>query len=212
MKAMNSKSNNLHANQQQSQILEDDNDHMEFNKDNDEIQEEDKERKSFEKQKRPLSYPSSHSNRKSLATLDLKIHEPVLSFIGLSLSCRVTKHQIQIFGGHPTSIFTVRGTLLLFTPFSQQDLPAAGAARGGDLEPQAGYLVRDPAGERPEHEAGPPPALPAAADVASRVLADLDEHFQGERAQTQGARGLPQLAAPDGGRSLLPRTQGALPV
>jgi len=119
MKAMNSKSNNLHANQQQSQILEDDNDHMEFNKDNDEIQEEDKERKSFEKQKRPLSYPSSHSNRKSLATLDLKIHEPVLSFIGLSLSCRVTKHQIQIFGGHPTSIFTVRVSKI----YQQQEQP-----------------------------------------------------------------------------------------
>ena len=83
---------------------------MEFNNNNNnednDIEEESEERKSLSKPKRKFSFPASKPAPS--VDNDLRIdEESVLKFLGLNLSCRVIKHQIQIFGGHPTNIFTV---------------------------------------------------------------------------------------------------------
>lgn len=50
-----------------------------------------------------LSGPQRYANELRIT----KKGQTIMDFIGLSVSCNVIKHQIQIFGGHPTNIFTV---------------------------------------------------------------------------------------------------------
>ena len=79
-----------------------------------EIDEEEDE-KALDKDMAFNNHKSKNSQRKTGVALgpakyrkELKLEpgcQSVLEFIGIQVSCQVIKHQIQIFGGHPTNIF-----------------------------------------------------------------------------------------------------------
>eukprot|EP00347_Sterkiella_histriomuscorum_P014587 403360313 len=70
----------------------------------------------FSTSKQNSGRPSMHNksqNHQQRFAKDLRLtgrNISIMGFLGLNLSCKVIKHQIQIFGGHPTNIFTVQVT------------------------------------------------------------------------------------------------------
>ncbi|CDW73194.1 UNKNOWN [Stylonychia lemnae] len=53
-----------------------------------------------------ITGPQRYANELKLVGKNLSI----MGFIGLSVTCKVIKHQIQIFGTHPTNLFTIQVT------------------------------------------------------------------------------------------------------